>query len=332
MPLERLKLILVIFVSILVVGTGGFVLIENMTLLEAIYLTVSTMSTVGYGDVVAVTTAGRIFTIFLIIIGVGMTYYALSYLIGMVVEGQLKDVLGRRGMKRQIEAMTNHIIVCGAGRVGENVIEQLRREQELLVVIENDGVVYDRLVQEKIPVVQGDSTLDEVLLTAGLKRAKGLITTLSHDADNVYVALTAKSLNPNIHVVARAERIEAEEKLRRAGADTVIFPSVMGGRRMVSAMTRPIIMDFVDNVFYNQDLHLDMAEIIIQPGASLVGLSLANSGIKSKYSSIVVAIKRQSEMITNPDSGEVLLAGDVMVVLGQRLALAEIIKIAKPTK
>jgi len=331
-PLERLKLILVIFVSILVVGTGGFVLIENMTLLEAIYLTVSTMSTVGYGDVVAVTTAGRIFTIFLIIIGVGMTYYALSYLIGMVVEGQLKDVLGRRGMKRQIEAMTNHIIVCGAGRVGENVIEQLRREQELLVVIENDGVVYDRLVQEKIPVVQGDSTLDEVLLTAGLKRAKGLITTLSHDADNVYVALTAKSLNPNIHVVARAERIEAEEKLRRAGADTVIFPSVMGGRRMVSAMTRPIIMDFVDNVFYNQDLHLDMAEIIIQPGASLVGLSLANSGIKSKYSSIVVAIKRQSEMITNPDSGEVLLAGDVMVVLGQRLALAEIIKIAKPTK
>ena len=235
-------------------------------------------------------------------------------------------------MRRQIAAMTNHIIVCGAGRVGANVIERLRYEQETFVVIENDAAIYAELLEEKVPVIQGDATLDEVLLAAGLKAAKGVITTLSHDADNVYVTLTSKSLSPGITIVARAERFEAEEKLRRAGADTVIFPSVMGGRQMVAAMTKPVIMDFVENVFYNEELHLDIAEIKVLPGAPLIGKSLAESEIKSKHNSIVVAIKRQAEMITNPDAGEVLLADDVMVVIGHRLALAEIISMAVAAK
>jgi len=331
-PLERLKFILLSFIIILVVGVTGYVALEHMTILDAVYLTVVTVATVGYGDVVPVTIAGRIFTIFLVITGVGMTYYALSFLIGIVVEGQVKNVLGRRGMQRQIAAMTNHIIVCGAGRVGDNVIERLQYERETFVVIENDAAIYAELLERKVPVIQGDATLDEVLLAAGLKVAKGVITTLSHDADNVYVTLTAKSLSPGITIVARAERFEAEEKLRRAGADTVIFPSVMGGRQMVAAMTKPVIMDFVENVFYNQELHLDIAEITVLSGSTLIGKSLAASGIKSKHNSIVVAIKRQAEMITNPDAGEVLLAGDVMVVLGHRSALADIISMATAAK
>ncbi len=168
-----------------------------------------------------------------------------------------------------------------------------------------------------------------MLLAAGVKRARGIITTLSHDADNVYVTLTAKSLNPRVSVVSRAERPEAEEKLRRAGADNVIFPSVMGGRQMVSAVTKPVIMDFVENVFYNKELHLDIAEIAVSPGSALAGVKLAASGIKEKFDSIVVAVKRGNELITTPNADLVISAGDIMIVLGHRAALGELVATAK---
>lgn len=329
-PIKRLKTILAIFLLILSIGVIGFMILEGLSLLDAIYLTVATVATVGYGDIAPVTPAGRVFTIGLIITGVGMTYYTITFVIGLAVEGQLKNVLGRRGMNRLIAAMKNHIIVCGAGRVGSNVVERLQHEKEKFVVIENNQDICDQLLEQKIPVIHGDSTLDEVLHAAGVLRAKGVISTLSHDADNVYVTLTAKSLNPNLMVVARAERSEAEEKLRRAGANTVIFPSVMGGRQMVSAMTKPVIMDFVENVFYNQELHLDIAEITVGVASQLDGVSLAASGIKDRFNSIVVAIKRGNQLITNPSAAEILAGRDIMVVLGHRSALADLIQLATP--
>jgi voltage-gated potassium channel len=265
----------------------------------------------------------------MIITGVGMMYYTLTFVIGLAVEGKLKTILGRRGMDRLVASLENHIIVCGSGRVGANVVERLSHEKERFVVVESDQATYEQLLENKVPVVHGDATRDEVLLIAGVLKAKGIITTLSHDADNVYVTLTAKSLNPNLMIVARAERAEAEEKLRRAGADTIIFPSVMGGRQMVAAMTKPVIMDFVENVFYNQELHLDIAEITVAPASKLVGKSLIESGIKDMFNSIVVAIKRGDTLITNPEANEIFAKGDIMIVLGQRSALAELIKLAK---
>jgi len=325
-PLKRLKIILMAFTAIITIGIIGLMKLENLSLLDAVYLTVETLSTVGYGDIVPVTPAGKVFVIGLIIIGVGTTYYTLSLLISLAVEGQLKNVLGRRGMDRRIAAMKNHIIVCGAGRVGSNVVERLLHENESFVVVESDQATYEKLLDRKVPVVHGDSTQDEVLLAAGVAKAKGVISTLSHDADNVYVTLSAKSLNPNLMIVARAERQEAEEKLRRAGASTVIFPSVMGGRQMVSAMTKPVIMDFVENVFYNQELHLDIAEIAVADGSPLAGLSLASSGIKDQHNSIVVAIKRGAKLLTNPSASEVITGGDIMIALGHRDSLAAILE------
>lgn len=312
-----------------VISVICYMALEHFSFLSAIYFTVVTIFAVGYGDIVPVTTLGKIFTMLLIVVGAGITYSALSLVISLTVEGRLKKMLGRRGMDRMIAAMKNHIIVCGAGRVGSNVLERLRHEKEIFVVVENDPAIYERLLEQKIPVLLGDSTRDEVLLSAGIERAKGLISTLSHDADNVYVTLTAKSLKPDLMIVARAERFEAEEKLRRAGANTVIFPSVMGGRQMVAAMTKPVIMDFVENVFYNQELHLDIAEIAVAAASSLAGVNLAKSGIKDKYNSIVVAIKRDNKLLTNPSADEILLGGDIMVVLGHRTALAELILLAK---
>lgn len=328
MPLQRLKIILAVFLTIIITGIIGYMVLEDLSLLDALYLTIATVATVGYGDVTPATAAGKLFTIGMMVTGVGMTYYTLTFVIGLAVEGHLKNVLGKRGINRMIASMNNHIVVCGAGRVGANVVERLRHEKTPFVVVENDQAIYDQLLEQKIPVVHGDATLDEVLLAAGIDRAKGIITTLSHDADNVYVTLTAKSLNPDLVIVARAERSEAEEKLRRAGARTVIFPSVMGGRQMVSAMTKPVIMDFVENVFYNQELHLDIAEITVAPTSSLAGLPLAASGIKDKFNSIVVAIKRGDNLLTNPPADEIIAGGDIMVVLGHRQCLAELIEVA----
>jgi voltage-gated potassium channel len=244
--------------------------------------------------------------------------------ISLSIEGRLKDFFGRKSMNRRIAGLENHIIVCGAGKVGNNVIRRLQEEGQFFVVIEKDLQLYEKLCEQKVLTLHGDATLDEILLQAGIKKAKGLITALSHDADNVYVTLIGKSLNPEMAIVARADRPEAEEKLRRAGATTVIFPSVMGGRQMVSAMLKPVIMDFVENLFYNQELHMDIAEVAISPVSSLVGKTFIENDIKGRFDSIVVAIKRNDRLITNPPGTQIIEAGDILIVLGQRATLSKL--------
>lgn len=309
---------------ILGLGVIGFMFFEGLSFYDALYLAIATIATVGYGDIVPKTTAGRMFTCMFIIIGVGLAYYTFTLVISMSVEGRLKDFLGRKGMDRRIASLHHHIIVCGAGKVGGNVIERLQREGQDFVVVENDQLVYDRLYEQKVLVIHGDSTLDEVLLTAGVKRAKGLITALSHDADNVYVTLTSKSLNPDISIIARAERKEAEGKLRHAGATTVIFPSVMGARQMVSAMTKPVIMDFVEDLFYNQELHMDITEIAVSGSSALVGKNFIESDIKGRFDSTVLGIKREGILLANPRATERICAGDIMIVLGERSTLRKL--------
>ena len=328
MPLTRLKYAVFIVVVLFVVSFMGFMTIENLSPLDSAYLTVTTLATVGYGDIHPMTTPGKIFAMVIILLGVGAVYYTFVLLVGMVVEGQMSEFWGKRNMKRQIGELKNHIIVCGVGRVGTNVIQRLQHEGEKFVVVERDQVKCEQLTARKILVVHGDATLDDVLLEAGIARAKGIITALPHDADNVYVTLTGKSLNPNIAIVARADRQEAEEKLRRAGATTVIFPLMTGGRQMVTALTRPAIMDFVENVFYNQELHLDIAEFCVANESVLVGKSLIESNIKDQYDAIVVAIKRGVQLLTNPKADMVINGGDVLIVLGQRDMLSRLSEIA----
>ena len=318
---DRLKLSIVLFMSILAVGIAGFMVFEGLSFCDALYLAVATITTVGYGDIAPKTPIGRLFTCVFIIVGVGMAYYTFSLVITMSIEGRLKFFLGRKGMDKRIASLHDHIIVCGAGKVGSNAIRCLQLEGQKFIVVEKDQLLYEQLCDQKVLAIQGDATLDEVLLLAGVKRAKGLITALSNDADNVYVTLTSKSINADMTIVARAERKEAEGKLRSAGATTVVFPSVMGGRQMVSAMTKPIIMDFVENLFYNQELHMDIAEITVNIASTLVGKNLIESNIKGRFDSIVVAIKRGDILLTNPSAVTIILPGDIMIVLGQRILL-----------
>lgn len=325
---NQLKLSILFLIVIFIVGTAGFMTIEQLPLTDALYLTMMTVATVGFGDVVPQTTAGRMFTIALIIFGVGTAYYTFTLIFGLIVEGKMKDIFGRQDMKKEIEKIDDHIIVCGMGKVGYNIVRSLLAEQEKFLVIENNETKYQQLLHEKIPAIYGDATLDEILLNAGLLRAKGIITSLPHDADNVYVTLTARSLNPNIIIVAQAERAEAEEKMRRAGANTVVSPAVSSGRQMVTAMTKPAILDFLENVFYNPELNLDIAQITISSQSPLTRKTVASSGIKQKFNSIVVAIKKADKLISNPRTTQVLEVDDILIVLGLREDLARLTKAA----
>lgn len=319
-----------LFISLLALGTMGFMYLEGLSLLDAVYLTVTTVSTVGYGDVIPVTYYGRIFTLVLILFGVGGAFYVFTSLFQVVLEGKLRDLLGRRGMQRRIENLSGHVIICGAGRVGNVVIDRLLQENEAFVVIDQNPVIWQGLVDKGILAIQGDSTLDSVLLSAGVERAKGIITTISHDAENVYVTLTARNLNrdPAFSIVARANRSEAIEKLKRSGATNVISPEIMGGRQMATAMTKPAIVDLMDNVFYNEELHLDIAEIRILPKSVLVGTSLAVCGIKEQYDSLIVGIQRNGQLMTRVSSAETIQIGDVLLVIGHRDQLSELSKLA----
>lgn len=326
MPIFRQLFIAVIAViAVIIIGVSGIRYFEQLPWGEALYFVVITLATVGFGDIVPHTIAGRIFTVGLVVVGIGILGYALSVLTAL----QIKQIWGLARMKNKIGKLDKHIIVCGVGRIGSVIIERLKNEKQAFVVIEKDEEIVDRLRNEGILTMSGDATLDETLIEAGIHRAAGIMTALSNDADNVYVTLTARSLNPSIKIVSRANRPEAEGKLKRAGAHSVIYPALMGARQMVSSMLQPVIVDFMENVVYNENLHLSIGEIMLHERSHLVGVNVGQSGIKSKFDAIIVAIKRGEEFISNPKATEILRAGDVLIVLGHRPQLLQLEEAAR---
>lgn len=322
---RQLVLATVAIVAVLTIGMTGIRFIENLSWADALYFVVITLASVGYGDIVPHTLAGRLFTICFVVVGIVTVAYAFSILTAL----QIKQVWGKVRMNKQISSLDSHFIVCGAGRVGHIIVDHLKHQQSSFVVIENEEVIVHKLHSEGVLALPGDATLDETLLKAGIQRARGIITALSNDADNVYVALTARSLNSNIKIVSRATRPEAEEKLKRAGAHSVIYPSLMGARQMLTSMLQPVVMDFIENVVFNKDLHLDIAEIKLTGNSGMIGRSLRVSGIKDKFDAIVVAIKRSENFIHNPHADEILRSGDVLILLGHRQQLLDLAEAAK---
>jgi voltage-gated potassium channel len=311
--------------TVVIIGVSGIKYLEQLSWGDAAYFVVITLATVGYGDIVPKTIAGRIFTVGLVGVGLVIMGYALSVLTTL----QIKQVWGIARMKTKIANLENHIIVCGVGRVGTVVVDRLKNAKQAFVVIENHEETINNMREEGVLTIQGDATLDETLIEAGIHRAAGIITALSADADNVYVTLTARTLNSHIKIVSRANRQEAEEKLKRAGAHSVIYPALMGARQMVSSMLQPVIVDFMENVVYNKELHLDIGEIQLYPGSALVGVALSQSGIKSKFDAIIIAVKRGEAFIHNPNAAEILCANDILIVLGHRQQLLELAEAGK---
>ena len=311
------------FVGLLTVGVVGYMTIEGASFLDALFMTVTTVSTVGYREVVPLSTTGRVFTMGLILGGLGVVFYGASLVAGDVIEGRLQGVLGRRKVQRQIDQLAGHFIVCGFGRMGRIVCKELAERPVPFVVIESAPEAVRDIQQEQFLYVEGDATEDDVLVAAGISRARGLVSALSKDSDNVYAVLTARELNRELLIVARAEDARSETKLLHAGATRVVSPYVIGASRMAGALLRPAVLDVIDLATHYRTMELKIEELAVASGGPGAGETLRSSGLCEQTSFIVIAIKKASgEMLFNPSPETRIDAGDRLVVMGQTASLA----------
>jgi voltage-gated potassium channel len=312
-------------VGVTSIGVVGYMAICQMGFTDALYMTVITLTTVGYREVVPLAPAGQYFTMALLVGGLGIVFYSATLVARDLIEGQLQLVFGRRKVQRQIAQMQDHVIVCGFGRMGRIVCKELAVKPAPFVIVDRDGEALRHAEAEGFPCLEGDATEDQVLTRAGIDRAQGLVAALSKDADNVYVVLTARELNSNLLIVARAEDERSERKLLHAGATRVISPYVIGGSRMAHALLRPAVLDVIDLATHYRSIELQIEEVQVAAGGFCDGATLAQSDIRESLGLIVIAIKKPSgEMLFNPTADTRIEAGDRLVLMGQSGNLREI--------
>ena len=313
---KKIILILALTGSIISVGTAGYMGIEGWNFIDSLYMTVITLTTVGYREVHDLSMKGIIFTIFLLVGGVGVMLYALSTGARIILEGELKETFGRKKLEKRIKELNDHYIVCGYGRMGKIISRELHAERARFVVVEkNPGAIEEN---EKVPILLGDATRDIILKEAGVERARGLISVLPTDAENLFVVLSARGLNPNLLIVARAIEDGSEQKLLRAGATKVISPYHIGGLRMAHTVLKPTVVDFIEFATKSGNIELQMQEISIQEGSRLIGMTLEECGIGRDLGVIIVAIKQPTgDTKFNPTFRSTVKAGDTLIALGE---------------
>jgi voltage-gated potassium channel len=322
-------IILFLVLMLLTVGTAGYMLLAGASLLDGLYMTIITVSTVGYREIADLTPAAKVFTMLVILSGLGIVSYALLEGASFLIEGGVKQIVRRKSMKKLIEGMENHVIVCGAGQTGASVIEQFRIADAQLVVIEQDAERAAELEEAEVPVICGDASSEDVLNQAGIMRSKGMICCLDSDADNVYTVLTARGLNPKLHIVARSIEKGADLKLRRAGADNTISPNELGGVRMASLMLRPQVVSFLDIITRFDEEILDLGEVSVEEGAEIDNLLLKDARIPEKTGLIIIALRRiKGKMRFNPGPQERLSSSCSMLVLGKTDQIERLRKMA----
>ncbi len=327
----RKKMIQVLALTGLIVtfGTVGYIVIEGWNCFDAIYMTIITLSTVGFREVHDLSFRGKLFTIVLIFGGVGTVLYALGTGARVILGGELKEIFGRRRLEKKIKELRNHYIICGYGRMGKIISKELESEGVKFVVIEKAPVSLEE--NEGILLVNGDATRDNTLREAGIERARGLISVLPTDAENLLVVLSARGLNPNILIVARAAEEDSEQKFLRAGATKVVSPYHIGGLRMAHTVLKPTVVDFIEFATRSGNIELQMQEILIQDGASLVGMTLEECGIGRDLGVIVVAIKQSTgDTRFNPTFKSTIKPGDTLIALGEVSKLKVVEEMAKP--
>ena len=319
MDYKQLRISLVLLAGTLLFGTLGLHLVEKMPLFDAFYMTIITISTVGFSELYPLSPYGRVITIITISTGITIGAYTLGSLLRMFIEGEFGKVFGRRKLEKNISALKGHYIICGFGRIGRIICDELGSENILFVVIEESPSKNEELEKKGYLYLNMDATSEEALIKAGIMKAKGIVTAVRSDANNVFITLTAKGLQPDIFVLSRASDVKNEAKLIKAGASRVVSPYILGGRRMAEVLKRPTVVDFIDIAMANRHLGLMMEEARVGPNSTLIGKNLIDSHLRKDYGVIIVAIKKSSgQMIFNPLPAETLEAEDVIVVLGKK--------------
>jgi voltage-gated potassium channel len=316
-PKQRIVFLIVLIGSVILLGTIGFMAVERWGFFDSLYMTIITLTTVGYMEVHPLSNIGRAFTIILILTGVGTMLYVLSVGARILLEGELREIFGRRKLSKRIEKLENHYIICGYGRMGKIICREMIQSNAPFIITEKDPEVIAS-IDKDILAIQGDSTQDAVLKEAGIEKAKGLISVLSTDADNLYVVLSARGLNPKLRIVARASDEGVEKKLLRAGADSVVSPYFIGGLRIAHTILKPAVVDFIEFATKSGNIELQMEEIQVKESSPITDKALDECGIRKELGIIIVAIKRESgEMEFNPRSTSVIRKGDTLVAMGE---------------
>jgi voltage-gated potassium channel len=327
--LHRLLAPVGVLVALLVAGTVGYQLVEGWGWLDALYMTVITITTVGFHEVHAMGAPGRVFTMVLAMGGVFTAFYAGVEFIRAVVTGEVLAVLGRQRMESRLEKLTGHFVVCGFGRMGRLVAEEFSSAGLPFVVVDRDPKVLEGFAIPHGIALVGDATADDVLRRAGVERARALVTAAASDADNLFITMSARLLSERLVIVARAEGEGVEVKLRRAGASRVVSPYAIGGHRVAQAVLRPNAVDFIELATRTGHLELQIEEVEVAPASTLVGRSLKASPVRSELGIIVVAIKKPGAKMTfNPPPDTTLESGDLLITLGHRQQLDRLEDIA----
>lgn len=313
-----LGLAVALFAFVIVVGTAGYMAIEGWPAWDAFYMTVITVTTVGFKEVHELSRGGQVFTVCLILGGVGTVFYAVTLVAAIIVEGGLQHRFEGRRRLRMIQGLRDHFILCGSGRIGSTIAAALRREGVPFVVVERDAERLHTVLERGDLAVQADASREDVLRQVGIDRARGLIAAVGTDAENVYTVLTARGLRPDLFIVARAEAEDARPKLIRAGANRVISPYEIGATQLAQTALRPAVVDFVSLATSSENLELAMEQIAIGASAPFTDQSLVEANLRQRYGVIVVGIQRaDGRMEFNPPSDAVMHAGDQLVVLGR---------------
>jgi voltage-gated potassium channel len=312
-PIGRLQRAVAMVIAVMVIGTIGYLLF-GMSFTDAVYQTVTTVTTVGFRELQEFTVLEQWFTIVLIIIGVSTVLYTFTLSVQVVVDGQLRDFVGRRIMDREISKLSGHTIVCGWGRVGRAVADDLVSAGHPVVIVDVDP---DRLQNVPYPTVVGDATLDRTLREAGLERAGALIAALEGDAENLFVTLSARAIMPDLFIVARARQDESVPKLANAGADRVVNPQELGAARMASFVARPHVAEFVDVVMHERSLEFRMQEYDVPPESNLAGKTLREANLRKQTGVLILAVRRpDGTFTTNPDPGMIIEPRQVLIAVG----------------
>jgi voltage-gated potassium channel len=323
---RKFALIIFLLIAVLMSGILGYMTFLNLSFIDALYMTVITISTVGYGEVGIMTPIAKLFTIIIIFSGLSVFGYVITSLFSLFFEGELKNAWRKKRMESKISVLNDHYIVCGAGDVGRTVIKSFCDSNVTFIVIEENEKRVEELRQQEILTILGNATHEDILEKAGISNAKGIVCSLSTDAENVFTVLTARQMNDDIFIVSKAIEPSSHNKLTKAGANKTISPNEIGGQRIAALLIRPSVISFLDVITHAGDITLDLDEVVISSHSTLIGKMLLEAKIPEQTGLIILALKKKGDNTFkfNPSSNEVLDNGDTMVVLGTNIQVDQL--------